>query len=60
MASSLSPRSFLYYRLPPLLFMGGVLALSGNLGSGLVTYWPLKWLLDRLPFAVPVDINVIH
>lgn len=47
----LSVRQFCFYWLPPLLLTGGVLFLSGDLGSGHHTKKLLIWLLSWLSLA---------
>lgn len=46
-----SARQFCFYWLPPLLLTGGILAVSGELGSSQHTKKLLDWLFSWLPFA---------
>lgn len=45
-----SPRQFCLYWLPPLLLSGGILLLSGNLGSSENTKRLLAWVLSWFPY----------
>jgi hypothetical protein len=45
-----SVRQLCFYWLPPLLFTGGILALSGDLGSSANTQALVEWLFPWLPF----------
>lgn len=55
-----SVRQFCFYWLPPLLFTGGILALSGNLGSAVHTKELLFWVLSWLPFPWSPPTEVTH
>ncbi|MBI4643376.1 MAG: VanZ family protein [Deltaproteobacteria bacterium] len=45
-----SVRQFCFYWLPPLLFTGGILTLSGDLGSSARTQELIKWFFSWIPF----------
>jgi VanZ family protein len=51
---------FLLYWLPPLVWTGSILTLSGDLGSSRNTLSLLKGLLSWLPFLTPAGIEVIN
>lgn len=57
----LTPRSrnFCSYWLPPLVWWGVILALSGDLGSAQNTSGILKWLLSWLPLS-PAQFDLVH
>lgn len=55
-----SIRQSWFYWLPPLLFTGGILAVSGDLGSGAHTRVLLEWLLSWLPFPEQMETRDTH
>ncbi len=57
--SFLRSRDFLWYWLPPLVWCGVVLYLSGDLGSARNTLGILKWLLSWIPMS-PAQFDLVH
>lgn len=55
-----SVRQICFYWLPPLLFTGGILIFSGDLGSSKRTQELIKWFLSWLPFLSMEQLQARH
>jgi len=55
-----SVRQLCLYWLPPLLLTGGILVLSGDLGSSAYTKEVVEWLLSWLPFLKVTEMEDSH
>ncbi len=58
--SFLQSRQFLWCWLPPLVWCGVILILSGDLGSSQHTFGILKWLLSWFPPLTPAQFELLH